>query len=152
MLRAIELAKYAQSQGEVPVGAVIVCDGKIIGEGYNQPIQAHDATAHAELKAIREASKAQNNYRLSDCTLYVTLEPCAMCAGAIVHSRVEHLIFALSDEKTGACGTVTDLVSANPTGHKVKVSSGLMANESKSLIQGFFKQRRLEKKQKKLSR
>jgi len=152
MARALELAEQAQTHGEVPVGAVLVSDGIIIGEGYNQPITKHDATAHAEVMAIRAACKAQNNYRLSNTTLYVTLEPCAMCAGAIVHSRVEHLVFALSDEKTGSCGTVIDLVSANPTGHRVKVSSGLMANESKSLIQGFFKQRRLEKKQEKLSR
>ena len=146
MQAAIDLAHEAESQGEVPVGAVVVCNDEIIGRGHNQPISRVDCSAHAEIIALRDACESQNNYRLSDCDIYVTLEPCAMCAGAIVHARIRKLYFAASDPKTGACGSVIDLVSNNPTGHRVDVSGGLLAEQSKSLIQSFFKRRRADKK------
>ena len=150
MQRALELAKEAEARGEVPVGAVIVHKGEIIGEGFNQPISNNDPTAHAEIMALRQACDKQNNYRLSDCDMYVTLEPCAMCAGAIVHARIGQLHYAASDPKTGACGSIVDLVSNNPTGHRVVVNSGIMASESQQLIQNFFRRRREQKKQEKV--
>ena len=149
MQRALELAQLAQSKGEVPVGAVVVYEGNIIGEGYNQPISAIDTTAHAEIMAIRQACQARGNYRLVDCDMFVSLEPCAMCAGAIVHARIKNLHFAASDPKTGACGTVVDLVSQNPTGHRVKVLSGLFAEQAQNMLQLFFKARREQKKREK---
>lgn len=149
MQRALELAEQADEMGEVPVGAVIVYKGDIIGEGYNQPIATRDTTAHAEIMAIRQACKNQRNYRLTDCDMYVSLEPCAMCAGAIVHARIKQLTFAASDPKTGACGSVIDLVSNNPTGHRVEIQPSLMSKESQQLIQEFFKRRREQKKQEK---
>ena len=147
MNQALDLARKAESQGEVPVGAVVVCNEQVIGKGYNQPIGSNDCTAHAEIVALREACESQNNYRLNDCDIYVTLEPCAMCAGAIVHARVNRIIYAASDPKTGACGSVVDLVSSNPTGHRVEVIGGIEEQVSKELIQSFFKLRRAEKKQ-----
>lgn len=146
MQAALEQAELARQAGEVPVGAVVVCAGEIIGRGFNQPIGSSDCTAHAEINALREACAQQQNYRLSDCDLYVSLEPCAMCAGAIVHARIRHLYYAASDPKTGACGSVVDLVSANQTGHRVCVTSGVMADLARTQIQTFFKQRRAEKK------
>ena len=125
MQEALQLARHAESVGEVPVGAVVVCDGEIIGRGYNQPIKSNDSTAHAEIVAIREACQQQKNYRLSDCDIYVTLEPCSMCAGAIVHARLNRIIYAASDPKTGACGSIVDLVSSNPNGHRVEVIAGI---------------------------
>ena len=151
MQRALELAQQAETAGEVPIGAVVVCNGEIIGEGFNQSISTTDTTAHAEIMAIRQACETQDNYRLTDCDMYVSLEPCAMCAGAIVHARIRNLHFAASDPKTGACGSVVDVVSQNPTGHRVSVTSGEMAEESQALIQDFFKRRRAEKKQEKAS-
>ena len=149
MQAALAQAELARQAGEVPVGAVVVCDGEVIGRGFNQPIGSNDCSAHAEINALREACANQQNYRLSDCDLYVTLEPCAMCAGAIVHARIRHLYFAASDPKTGACGSIVDLVSANPTGHRVEVSSGVMADVAREQIQAFFKQRRADKKREK---
>ena len=149
MQAALAQAELARQAGEVPVGAVVVCDGEIIGRGYNQPIGSNDCTAHAEINALREACAKQQNYRLSDCDLYVTLEPCAMCAGAIVHARIRHIYFAASDPKTGACGSLIDLVTSNPTGHRVVVSAGIMAEVAREQIQTFFKHRRAEKKRQK---
>ena len=146
MQAALDLAIEAESHGEVPVGAVVVCDGEIIGRGFNQPISTTDCSAHAEIMALRDACQAQDNYRLSNCDIYVTLEPCAMCAGAIVHGRIRRIFYAASDPKTGACGSIVDLVSNNPTGHRVEVVSGILAEKSQALIQAFFKRRRAEKK------
>ena len=146
MQRAVELAKQAELQGEVPVGAVVVLDEKIIGEGFNSPIALDDPTAHAEIQAIRQAASNEHNYRLPNTTMYVTLEPCAMCAGALVHSRIERLVFAAKDEKAGACGSVFDLASSNNRVHRVKVEHGLCQSESSRLIKDFFKRRRSEKK------
>ena len=150
MHEALALARMAEETGEVPVGAVVVSgSGEIIGRGYNRPIQSDDCTAHAEMEAIRQACQHQSNYRLTDCDIYVSLEPCAMCAGAIVHARIKKLYFAAFDQKTGACGSVFDVVSNNPTGHKVDIAAGILADESRELIQSFFKRRRKEKKQQK---
>jgi len=148
MQAALDLARQAESVGEVPVGAVVVCNGEIIGRGFNQPISSVDCSAHAEMMAIREACQNQNNYRLTDCDIYVSLEPCAMCAGAIVHGRIRHIYYAASDPKTGACGSIVDLVTANPTGHRVAVTGGILAEQSQSIIQSFFQRRRAEKKNK----
>lgn len=146
MQRAFELAKLAEEQGEVPVGAVLVSNNTVIGEGSNALITQHDPTAHAEIQAIRQAAENVQNYRLPNTTLYVTLEPCPMCAGALVHSRIERLVYAASDDKTGACGSVFDVISSNERTHRVKCESGLMAEESSILISSFFKRRRNEKK------
>jgi len=146
MQRALELARLAEAQGEVPVGAVLVQNNTIIGEGFNTPIARHDPTAHAEIQAIRQAAEKLQNYRLPNTTLYVTLEPCSMCAGALVHSRVERLVYAASDEKTGACGSVFNVISSNERTHRVNCEQGLMAEESSTLISSFFKRRRIEKK------
>lgn len=146
MQRAIELAKIADSHNEIPVGAVIVCDGEIIGEGFNQSIMNHDPSAHAEMVAIRHAGKSIKNYRLLDCTLYVTLEPCPMCAGLLVHSRLKHVIFACKDLKTGAAGSAFALLNHEKHNHQVAVHAGLMADECSAMLSAFFKRRRAEKK------
>jgi tRNA(adenine34) deaminase len=146
MQQAFELAKKAEQQGEVPVGAVLVRDNQIIGEGYNSPIRTTDPTAHAEIIALRDAYLKEKNYRLPNTTLYVTLEPCAMCAGALVHSRVERLVYAAKDEKTGACGSLFDVISTNDKTHRVRCEYGLLAEQSSELISNFFKRRRAEKK------
>ena len=146
MQRSLELAKQAQQSGEVPVGAVLVSEGEIIGEGFNSCIFHHDPTAHAEILAIRQAAIKEQNYRLPKTTLYVTLEPCSMCAGAMVHSRIERLVFAASDNKTGACGSVFNVISSNDKAHRVQCEQGLLAEESRKLLTDFFKGRRAEKK------
>lgn len=150
MQRAFELAMQAEQLDEIPVGAVVVHQGKIIGEGFNQSILQNDPSAHAEMLAIRQAGKHLNNYRLLDCTLYVTLEPCPMCAGLLVHSRIKRLVYASSDLKTGAAGSVFNLVSSEQLNHQVEVDDGLMAKECSGLLSGFFKRRRSEKKSAKL--
>ena len=143
MERALELARHAETQGEVPVGAVLVLDEKIIGEGWNQPIRRHDPSAHAEIMALRHAGQCQQNYRLPDSTLYVTLEPCPMCAGAIVHARVGRVIFGASDPRTGAAGSVFDLLPSDARfNHRTEVSGGLMADQSADLLRQFFRARR----------
>jgi len=143
MLRALALAKHAQDQGEVPVGAVLVLNDEIIGEGWNQPIRRHDPSAHAEIMALRHAGQYQKNYRLPDSTLYVTLEPCPMCAGAIVHARVGRVIFGASDPRTGAAGSVFDLLPSDARfNHRTEVSGGGMADESAELLRQFFRARR----------
>ena len=145
MQAAIALAKQAAENGEVPVGAVVVKNGKIIGRGSNAPIGLHDPSAHAEILALRDAAKNIGNYRLVDCTLYVTLEPCAMCAGAIQHSRIANLIYGASDPKTGACGSVINLMSEEKLNHHTTVTSGVLAEETGKILSDFFKQRRLSK-------
>ncbi|NBO10183.1 MAG: tRNA adenosine(34) deaminase TadA [Methylophilaceae bacterium] len=146
MQAAIALAKQAAENGEVPVGAIVVKDGEIIGRGSNAPIGMHDPSAHAEILAMRDAAKNIGNYRLVDCTLYVTLEPCAMCAGAIQHSRIANLIYGASDPKTGACGSVVNLMSEEKLNHHTIVTSGVLAEEAGKILSDFFKQRRLNKK------
>jgi tRNA(adenine34) deaminase len=142
MRTALALAEEAGAQGEVPVGAVVVKDGEIVGRGYNHPISAHDPTAHAEVVALRDAALLLGNYRLAGCELYVTLEPCAMCAGAIMHARIARVVFGAADPKTGACGSVTDLFSEPRLNHHAVVTPGVLAADSAALLQGFFASRR----------
>lgn len=142
MQHAVELAQKAKAHDEVPVGAVIVHEDKIIGEGWNQPISSNDPTAHAEIIALRDAGKNVSNYRLPNTTMYVTLEPCAMCAGAIVHARLSKIIFAVTDPKTGACGSVFNLLQSEELNHKVEIDKGIMEDECRALIQTFFKDKR----------
>jgi tRNA(adenine34) deaminase len=146
MQAAIALAKQAAENGEVPVGAVVVRDGKIIGRGCNSPIGLNDPSAHAEILALRDAANNIGNYRLVDCTLYVTLEPCAMCSGAVQHSRIANLVYGASDLKTGACGSVINLMAEEKLNHHTKVKSGVLADETGQILSEFFKQRRLNKK------
>ncbi|EOX1297236.1 tRNA adenosine(34) deaminase TadA [Vibrio cholerae] len=148
MRRAIALATQAEAQGEVPVGAVLVRDGEIIAEGWNGSITNHDATAHAEIEVIRKAGKALSNYRLLDTTLYVTLEPCPMCAGALLHSRVKRIVYGAPDLKAGAAGTVMDLFSSQAAYHYATVDKGLLEEECRAQLQAFFQRRRKEIKAK----
>jgi len=142
MRRAIELAHEAQAAGEVPVGAVIVREGRIIAEGSNRPIGARDPTAHAEMVALRAASAASDSYRLTGSTLYVTLEPCAMCAGAMVHARVQRLVFAATDPRAGAAGSVFNIVQHPALNHRIECTGGVLAEECGSLLREFFAARR----------
>ena len=142
MQQAIALAQQAAEQGEVPVGAIIVKDGEIIGKGSNTPIDTHDPTAHAEIIAMRDAAQRMGNYRLVDCTLYVTLEPCAMCTGAMQHARIARVVYGASDAKTGACGSVVDLMAETKLNHHAVVEGGVLAEECGSLLSAFFKARR----------
>jgi len=142
MQRAITLAKKANAQGEVPVGAVLVFNHEIIGEGWNQPISGRDPTAHAEVLALRTGAQYLNNYRLLNTTLYVTLEPCAMCAGALIHARVLRLVFGAFDPKTGAAGSVLNLLQDERLNHRVSCEGGVMAAVCAELLQNFFKKRR----------
>jgi tRNA(adenine34) deaminase len=143
---AIDLAQEAAAAGEVPVGAIVVKDGQIIGRGSNAPIGLHDPSAHAEIQALRDAAKNIGNYRLVDCTLYVTLEPCAMCTGAIQHARISRLVYGASDAKTGACGSVVNLMAETKLNHHTEVTSGIMAEETGTLLSNFFKERRRHQK------
>lgn len=142
MSRALELARQAQASGEVPVGAVIVKNGAIVGEGWNQPISARDPTAHAEIIALRAAARTLDSYRLIDTTLYVTLEPCAMCAGAMVHARVKRLVFAASDPRAGASGSVFNITQHSALNHRMEVEGGVLAVECGELLRNFFVARR----------
>jgi tRNA(adenine34) deaminase len=142
MRRALELAQRARDEGEVPVGAVIVLDGKVIGEGSNRPISASDATSHAETEAIRAACRALRNYRLTGSTLYVTLEPCAMCIGAIFHARIARVVFGAPDPKTGAAGSVVNLFAEEKLNHHAVVEGGVLAQECGELLRVFFAGRR----------
>lgn len=142
MQLALQLAEAAASAGEVPVGAIIVKDGVIVGRGSNAPIARHDPSAHAEILAMRDAASTLGNYRLTDCTLYVTLEPCAMCCGAIQHARIARVVYGASDPKTGACGSVIDLMAEPRLNHHTVTSGGLMAKECGSLLSQFFASRR----------
>jgi tRNA(adenine34) deaminase len=139
---ALELAAQAAEAGEVPVGAVVVKDGEIIGRGSNAPIGRHDPTAHAEIQAMREAAQKLGNYRLVGCTLYVTLEPCAMCSGAIQHARIARLVYGASDPKTGACGSVIDLMNEPRLNHHTEVVSGVLAENCGAILSSFFAARR----------
>ncbi len=150
MRLALIQAQKAQALGEVPVGAVVVKDGKVIGEGFNQPIANHDPTAHAEVIAMRMAAVATSNYRLPDCTLYVTLEPCVMCAGAMMHARFARIVFGAPDLKTGACGSVVNLFEEERLNHHAQVLGGILAQECVQLLKDFFAQRRAQTKQQKL--
>lgn len=142
MQQALLLAEKAEQQDEVPVGAVIVKDNQLVAEGWNQPIQSHDPSAHAEMQAMRAAGKALNNYRLIDTTLYVTLEPCSMCVGAMVHARIKRVVFGAYDARTGACGSVTNLAGAAHHNHKIEVSGGVLEEECRELLQAFFRRKR----------
>ncbi len=142
MHEALHLARQAQAAGEVPVGAVVVRDGKIIGRGFNHPILASDPTAHAEISALRDAARRENNYRLPGCTLYATLEPCAMCVGAILHARIGRVVFGAADPKTGACGSVIDLPAETMLNHHAQFSGGVLADECGALLKAFFAERR----------
>lgn len=139
---ALALAGQAAIAGEVPVGAIVVKDGEIIGRGSNAPIGSHDPSAHAEIQAMRDAAKNLGNYRLVDCTLYVTLEPCAMCAGAIQHARIARLVYGANDLKTGACGSVVDLMGEQKLNHHTQVISGILADECGKVLSNFFSERR----------
>jgi tRNA(adenine34) deaminase len=142
MQHALTLAQRAAAQGEVPVGALVVLDGRVIGEGWNQPIQRHDPTAHAEIMALRAAAAAVGNYRLSACTLYVTLEPCIMCAGAIIHARIQRLVFGAADPKAGAVNAVYDVISQPRLNHRLDWTGGVLEAECGQLLRDFFRQRR----------
>ena len=143
---ALSLAAKAEAMNEIPVGAVVVADNQIIGEGYNTPIVDHDPSAHAEMKAIRMAARTIENYRVINATLYVTLEPCPMCAGLLVHSRINRLVFGAFDAKTGAAGSVMQLCQHPQLNHQLDISGGVLANECGGVISEFFKRRRAEKK------
>jgi tRNA(adenine34) deaminase len=147
MEEALRLAHRAEAAGEVPVGAVVICrapgaEPKIVGRGWNQPISANDPTAHAEMIALREAARALGNYRLAGCELYVTLEPCAMCAGAMVHARIGRLIFGAGDPKAGAAGGAMEVLNHPKLNHKIEVTAGVLAARCQELLQAFFRERR----------
>src|SRR5437868_11567859 len=142
---AIAEAHAAEANGEVPVGAVVVHENKIIGRGQNRVLRDSDPTAHAEIVALREAGLARKNYRLEDCTLYATLEPCAMCAGAILHARISRLVYAAPDSKAGACGSVLSVLNHPQLNHKLDLLPGLLAEECSAVLTNFFRKRRLEK-------
>jgi len=144
MQTALAQAQAAQEAGEVPVGAVVVCDGQVIGCGRNASIQAHDPSAHAEIMALRDAARQLGNYRLDGCTLYVTLEPCAMCAGAMLHARLSRVVFGAHDPKTGAAGSVLNLFALPQLNHQTQVQGGIMANACAELLKNFFKRQRTQ--------
>ena len=146
MRHALELAGQAQQAGEVPVGAVVVKDGAIIGRGFNAPISRHDPSAHAEILALRDAAQNIGNYRLVDCELFVTLEPCLMCAGAIMHARIARLVYGASDPKTGACGSVMNVFAEQRLNHHAEVVVGVLADECGLMLSNFFALRRAQQK------
>lgn len=143
MRRALELAARAAEDGEVPVGAVILSDGEVLGEGWNQPVATHDPTAHAEIQALRAAAKRLENYRLPGADLYVTLEPCPMCAAAIVHARIRRVIYGATDPKSGACGSVFDLLPSDGRfNHRTLCTGAILADDCSGLLRAFFRARR----------
>lgn len=142
MLRALELAAQAEAHGEVPVGAVIVRDDVIVAEGFNRPIETHDPTAHAEIEALRKAGRALGSYRLTNTTLYVTLEPCVMCASAIVHARVRRVVFGAWDPRAGGAGSITDVFALPGLNHRVDVFGGVLMEECGALLTRFFATKR----------
>ena len=146
MQLALELASQSQAAGEVPVGAVVVKDGEIVGRGFNAPISRHDPSAHAEMMALRDAAQRLGNYRLVGCELFVTLEPCLMCAGAIMHARIARLVYGASDPKTGACGSVLDVFGERRLNHHAEVTGGVLAEECGALLSSFFALRRAQQK------
>ena len=143
MREALALAAQAASAGEVPVGAVVVREGRIIGRGSNRPITTNDPTAHAEIVALREAAAVEGNYRLPGCELYVTLEPCAMCVGAMVHARIGRIVYGTRDPKTGACGSIVDLPALTAWNHHGRFEGGVLADECGALLRQFFAARRM---------
>lgn len=146
MQHALELAKRAESEGEVPVGAVVVYDEQVIGEGWNSPVKDNDPTAHAEIMALRSAAKKINNYRLLDTTLYVTLEPCIMCTGAIIHSRVKRVVYGAKDPKAGAAESAFTILGTDCLNHQVDIEHSVLAAECGQILTDFFRQKRKEKK------
>ena len=142
MRRALDLARHAEQAGEVPVGALVVLNGEVIGEGWNQPIVSHDPTAHAEIVALRAATARVKNYRLTDTTLYVTLEPCAMCAGAIVQARVARVVYGAADPKAGAAGSVFNLLESDSLNHRAQITRGVLAEDCGQSLKAFFQARR----------
>ena len=146
MREALQLAACAEAEGEVPVGAVVVHEGEVVGRGWNKPISGCDPTAHAEIIALRDAATRLSNYRLPDCTLYVTIEPCAMCAGAIVHSRVARLVFGASEPKAGVVLSNGQFLDRDNLNHKVSYQPGVLADECSEMISAFFKKRRAAKR------
>nr|WP_312239836.1 tRNA adenosine(34) deaminase TadA [Pantoea sp.] len=142
MRHALRLARVAWEQGEVPVGAVLVQGDRVIGEGWNRPIGQHDPTAHAEIMALRQGGKVLENYRLLDTTLYVTLEPCVMCAGAMVHSRITRLVYGARDEKTGAAGSLLDVLGHPGMNHQINIEEGVLAEACAAMLSDFFRMRR----------
>lgn len=146
MRYALQLAQHAREQGEVPVGAVLVQGDKVIGEGWNRPIGQCDPTAHAEIMALRQGGKVLDNYRLLDTTLYVTLEPCVMCAGAMVHSRITRLVYGAKDIKTGAAGSLLDVLGHPGMNHQIEIACGVLAEECAGMLSDFFRMRREQKR------
>ena len=139
---ALELARQAEKEGEVPVGALVILDNQIIGEGWNQPIGLSDPSAHAEIAALRAAGRRQSNYRLPGATLYVTLEPCVMCVGAIMHARIARVVYGAADPKTGAAGSMFELLGSDKFNHRVAVTRGVLAGQCAELLRNFFQSRR----------
>lgn len=150
MRLALEEAAQAETEGEVPVGAVVVCSGNVVGRGHNRNLQDNDPTAHAEVLALRQAAQLLGNHRLSDCELFATIEPCAMCAGALVHARLRRLVYGASDPKTGAVQSVLQVLNNPRLNHQMEVLSGVLATESTAILQAFFRRRREEQKQPRL--
>lgn len=144
MQRALELAREAEALGEVPVGAVVLLENEIIGEGYNCPISTHDPTAHAEIVALRDAAQHVTNYRLVDATLYVTLEPCIMCIGALTHARIKRLVYGANDPKAGAVYSVYTIPDDRKLNHHIEIEGGILADQCSGLLTGFFQKRRTE--------
>lgn len=142
MQQAIDLAGQAEQLGEVPVGAIVVQDGEVVGRGFNRPIANHDPSAHAEIMALRDAAENLSNYRLLNTTLYVTIEPCVMCAGAIIHARVQRVVYGATDPKAGAADSVFNILGTEKLNHQVQVESGLMTEQCGNLLRTFFKKRR----------
>ena len=142
MHEALALARQAAEAGEVPVGAVVVKEGTVVGRGHNRPVSGRDPTAHAEVMALRDAAVRVGNYRLGDCELYVTLEPCVMCAGAIMHARISRVVYGAADPKSGACGSVVNLFADSRLNHHATVVGGVMADAAGKLLQDFFSERR----------
>ena len=145
MQYALQLAKKSEESDEVPVGAIVIHKNKIIGEGWNHPISSNNPTAHAEIMALQDAGEKIGNYRLLDSTMYVTLEPCVMCAGAMVHARIAKLVYAVDDQKTGACGSVFNMIQAEELNHNTEIKKGVLEKECQALIKNFFKEKRLKK-------
>lgn len=146
MREALRLAQQAQNEGEVPVGALLVLNNQVIGMGWNRPIGHHDPTAHAEIMALRQGGQVLQNYRLLEATLYVTLEPCVMCAGAMVHSRIRRLVYGAADLKTGAAGSLLDILRHPGMNHQIEIHAGVLADECAEQLSAFFKQRRAQQK------
>ncbi len=147
MARALELARHAEQEGEVPVGAVLVRHDVLLAEGWNRPIAAHDPTAHAEIQALRAAATREGNYRLPGTTLYVTLEPCPMCAGALIHARIQRLVYATPDPRSGAAGSLVQLLQHPGLNHRVELQQGPYQQQSAALLRTFFQRRRMAKRQ-----